>query len=377
MKRIEIATLILTAVILSTCTLEAGAQSSQTSFQTIAFFGTIGYSSNSSFVYRGTNIGTNILLQGYYDYIPNTYEIFQDLGINMLIVNFGTEGGSPFNINLTPNWAQNFDSLLTKANSYGIKIVMQELGNPNNNLAFFGIQDTLPLATAKAMVDKLAGNNALNHNFLTDPRIAFWIIDNEPNLGNATLRQWLCDMGDYFLSYRANVACVGGYVGLYNNEADTIPLFAGHQNFIVIHHYPEQIAQNAQDTGQSVYDASYYYFLNRYEGGRYINCVKAAIDARGNIPVSNIILGEAGLGHEPNFSDNGVTYHFTEATRGEHYRAMFQACKDGGIGGVAPYLLFDAYYPSNGFTDNWGAVAANGTYYPALTNQYKAFYRGG
>ena len=38
--------------------------------------------------------------------------------------------------------------------------------------------------TVKSMIDKLAGNNALGHNFITDPRIIAWAVGNEVSLAH-------------------------------------------------------------------------------------------------------------------------------------------------------------------------------------------------
>jgi hypothetical protein len=336
--------------------------------QSISLLGTISHPPAHTFIYQGANVLKNNILPGYTSTAPNFFSITQDLGINAILLVHGTEGGTPFSISANQNWAQNFDNFLATCSSHGVKVVIQRLGTPSYPDLEFGINYDMDINVAKSMVDKLAGNNALNHNFLTDPRIAFWTIANEPTLSdtNPAIFNWLCTMGDYFLSKGANVACVGGYFADSGNNAYWIQRFAGHQNFINTHHYNMGIVQTAQNNGQSVYTATYNIFNEQ---------LTSELAVRGNIPLSNIILGEAGVGHEPNFVEMGNIYHLTEETRGEYYRALFQVCKDKGIGGVFPYLLFDAYYPDSGEIEPWGAITWDGsTYFTNITEQYKAFY---
>jgi len=324
--------------------------------------GTIAYP--STFVYRGTNLGYPVLLPGYENYAPNAFQILQDLGINTISVNCGTEGDLLWNIRITPNWAQNLDSFLSLCDGYGIKVVFKTLGEAKYT-TYFGIVPGENISLAKNDIDKLAGNNVLGKNFITDPRIAFWIIDNEPDFDNATLIAWEQEMGSYLMQKGANVAVCGSVRASHEDDSTWIPLVRDYSNFIVIHHYHLQIVQKAQNEGKDIFNTMYPIFKENIE---------VALSVRGDIPLSNIIFGEFGLLHG-DVEFQGYRYNFSEETRGEYYRAVFQACKDTGIGGVFPFYLFDTLILAEGVVETYGAVALNGAYYyQNVTDQYKAFY---
>ena len=124
----------------------------------------------------------------------------------------------------------------------------------------FGIPDgrggvgIISIDTAKSYIDKLAGNNALGHNFITDPRIIAWSIGNEVTVGTkysngavtTNSEYWyLIQLHDYIRSKGgktiANSPILDATAYNGNNwwldTIDTVPLFEGHADYFEIHSY--------------------------------------------------------------------------------------------------------------------------------------------
>ena len=169
---------------------------------------------NSPFSGKGASVSLNSLFycptcSKPWSYEPNGWQALITLGVNLIRVNGeGTEGDvGHFNINDYPNeWAQNFNNFLSQANSHGIKVSFADLGDHWGIL--FGIVAPDPadgitgttISAAMAMVDKLAGNNPLGHNFITDQRVMGWSVANEVNLANNVTYNWCIQILDYIRS---------------------------------------------------------------------------------------------------------------------------------------------------------------------------------
>ena len=222
------------------------------------------------FTVKATHVNLCNIMPGYPSYIPNWRNLLQGLGVNTLRIEDGGEGRLGYNINLDPNWAQNLMKVLDTINpdrtaTTGYKIYWQCLGAPWESE--FGINDIyrspndgandgsggvglMSINKVKSMIDKLAGNNALGHNFITDPRIIAWAVGNECFIGTSNgyggvntniVYSWLIQIQDYIRSKGAQVIADAPYVDNWDmNFALTAPLFYGHVNYMETHEYRVQ-----------------------------------------------------------------------------------------------------------------------------------------
>lgn len=275
--------------------------------------------------------------------------MLKDLGIDT-IRTFGA-GYAEFIMDLNPDWATDLNNFLTLCKNNGIKATFHQMGDwrpgtPISNQWAFGIKPADGIAGAKAKIDKLAGNNALGINFLTDPTVPFWIISNECwDFDQAVYRDWHLAIADYMRSKGAKVTL--GSPSVYHGvmtPSIVLPMYRDHVDYIIFHWY---------DAG------SYDYIYT--ELTRVINTYKAEL---GPVPVNNLLIGEIGCQR----TWSGVT----EDIRGQSYKAYFKATLDAGMGGLFPFILYDVY----GTTETWGAIAVDGTYFTKVTDQYKAAYSG-
>lgn len=345
-------------------------------YSTVTSSGTISYSTSSPFVSRGTNVDLNTLTPGLRKYQPNGWAILQDLGVNVIDIRGGGEGDYyiRWNINNYPNeWAANFNNFLSQADSHGIKVTFSLLGTDWDTM--FGIQCPEPyrgiagttVLQAKSMVDKLAGNNSLNHNFLTDPRVMAWSPANEVDIGNSVTRNWVLQILDYmkskgatvYVSCPINTSFSSTWLESISFQA-TEPILRGHVDFLCFHIYEVHIAYQAQENGQDVYNVMYNHFK--------ANLQQYMINGRGATPVDKLVLGEFGLwvGY---YDSMGVSANFTEQTRGAYYHAIYQACADLGIKHIFNYYCFADNNP------RYEIVDKGGVYFIQCTSILQQYYK--
>jgi len=322
---------------------------------------TISYSPD--FVSRGSTFSIKVFFPGYVDYKPRAFDILQDLGINTIRV-YGA-GFEEFSVD-KPDWAEKLKAFLDLAGNNGIKVVFHQLGpwNDTDNDAWaFGIRPQDGIEAAKAKIDALAGKNTLGYNFLTDSRTPFWILLNEPFLDyvanggtGVKIEDWVRAIGTYIHS-KGGKATIG-YGSIHHGDAapsNWIPLIRDWADYVIFHWYAGGDAVQAQNNGQSVFDAVYNSYSNAIDG--YLK------EMTGYFGAARLMIGECGI---ERYDRSGAT----EETRGEFYRAMFQAVKDKGLGATFPFILFDIY----NLSETWGAIATDGTYFTNVTNQYKMYY---
>jgi len=270
-------------------------------------------------------------------------------------------------------WAQNLDAFLSEADSHGIKIYFAVLGSSYGHM--FGIVspgDTsgpyppTPIDEAKAMIDQLAGDNLLGHDFITDPRVMGWRTSNELNISDPEVLEWNLELCDYIRSKggKAWVSSPSTYVGGSYFEglkfSETEPLLRGHVDFLEIHLY-------------ETYDFAKY--CNRdYE--KFYNWMKDRIqnfmlDGRGDFGIDKLILGEFGI-----YRGDGPDGNFSDEDRQTYYQAVLDACRDMGLKNVAFHDFFSQKYPDGTYElPNWGIVDVDGTYYPYVADVIKEKYR--
>jgi len=322
---------------------------------------TLDGSVSPGFTFRGTTLTIKAFFPGYADYKPNVFEVLKDLGIDTIRV-YGA-GFEEFNMLSNPDgWATELKAFLDLLGNNGVKVVFHEMADwrylnsdthpharrTTRNPWPFGIALYDGIASSKAKIDALAGVNSIGYNFLTDPRIPFWILLNEPFLDTSTdsgvnVLDWVKQIADYMRSKGAKVTVGHPSIqhGVYTPSL-VLPLYRDRIDYVIFHWY----------------DAGTYSYI--YSGlTSLINTYKPEL---GSIPVQNLMIGE--IGFERSWS--GVT----EQIMGDTYKAYFQASLDAGLGAIFPYVLYDL----KNSAETWGAIDSDGNYITAITDQYKAYY---
>ena len=252
------------------------------------------------------------------------------LGVNTLRLQAGGEGDLRFNMIQHPTtWANSLETLLTSVDAAGFRCYFYTLGDEWGGE--FGITDQgsnyMPLATAKTYIDKLAGQNSLNHNFITDPRIAVWSVCNEVDFGNPASPnanyQWAIQMADYIRSKGGQVTIpyprINGGWDQYFQQVE--PMLRGHVDYLETHNY-------------GLWQLGFQYSLgnNQYNWAGWETYLKGALSNivtyRGSFDMDHLIIGEFGLWRGSG-SDGGLTaYTFTDQNRVDYYTHYFKVIKE-------------------------------------------------
>lgn len=342
---------------------------------TIPAIGVIQY---SAFYIRGAGVAMNVFEPSARNYQPSAWQILEDLGINVIRVWGGIEGDiNHLNIRNYPDeWTQNLDAFLTEADSHGIKVMFHNLGMSWGTL--FGIVspgDTAgpapptPIDEAKAMIDQMAGDNPLGHDFITDPRVVGWRTSNEVNISDAAILSWNLELCDYirslggkaWLSSPSTFPSGNYFNGL--SFQQTEPLLRGHVDYLEVHLY-------------EVWDFDIYYsrdYTKMYNHMK--NLIQNfMLDGRGAFSVDQLILGEFGIWIGTG-NEYGTPETFSDEDRQTYYQAYLDACRDMGLKNVALHDFFSQIYPDGTYeTPNWGIVDVDGSYYPYVADVVKDAY---
>jgi chitodextrinase len=318
--------------------------------------------SNSSFVLRGASVSANCLVSSSDSYYPNGWQLLKDAGVNWIRVSGGTEGDvNHFNVLNYPNeWATNLENFLEQANSYGIKVSFCAMGSPYDTL--FGIRypgcvgndafgavsySYTPVEQAKAIIDQLAGNNSLHHNFISDPRVLGWVTSNEVYIGPETnsnpdydgpfILQWNLQLLDYIHSkggkaWMASPTTIRGTSEGYD-FANVLPLIGSHVDYLEAHYYEEVALINDFRKTDGTYDwvafESYYKNLLQTE----------MISSRGAFSLDKVLLGEFGMWVGQG-NDFGLNASFSSADRKNYYQAVLDAAKAVGLRNICQFDFF-------------------------------------
>jgi hypothetical protein len=339
--------------------------------------GVIQYASIYGFQLRGAGVAINCFHPQARNYQPNAWSIIKDLGINVIRVWGGVEGDIwHLNIKEQSNeWAQNLDAFLTEADSNGVKVIFHQMGDDWGTL--FGITPPpqgggpyppVSIDEAKAMIDKLAGNNVLGHDFINDPRILGWRPSNERDITDPYVLQWSLEICDYIRSKGAKawLASPRGQGGWWIGEDFhvTEPILREHVDYLERHLYEIWDFNNLGKT----YNDFYNYYTSVLQDHM--------INGRGIFPVENLILGEFGIWRGYG-EDCGYSGSFTDEERQTYYRAILDACKNVGIKNILFHDLFaQKIGPSwtEYETPNYGIVDVDGSYFPLVSNVIKSAY---
>jgi hypothetical protein len=279
---------------------------------------------------------------------PDTgWDLLKDLGVNLIVVSEGREGDI---LHVRPNidtyWAENLNAFLTKAASLGMKVAFHEMGGTYGQE--FGIvapmsdwQNVTPytsVSDALVILAKMAGQNDLHHNFLADPRIAYWQPINEADV--SVWHDWIYSVCSAIEAYGGKcTVCVAtsAMPSYYQSFPDTISYLGNVVNYLQAHDYGQAAAEtiSAQGlTGQAAYNATYKYFLSHFQ----VMC-----NTRGTFATMNIFDSEVAVGCGTNIQDvAGNIINISDDQQSQFIKALFDACKTLDLGGIVWWHPIDA-----------------------------------
>ncbi|MFH1228794.1 MAG: hypothetical protein V1678_00015 [Candidatus Aenigmatarchaeota archaeon] len=327
----------------------------------------------NTFTIRGTSMTIEVLTPTARNYYHNAWQLLKEVDANAIRVSGGIEGDvAHLNMINYPNeWAQNLDYFLSTAAQNGFKVYFSSLGTAYGTL--FGIVspgDTAigPFAStsitqAKTMIGKLAGNNSLNHNFITDPRVLGWVTSNEDDIFNSTVLNWNLELCDYIRSLGGK-AWLGQpvYNGVFDDWAIIEPILRGHMDMMDVH---------IGAAGAFYNDPTYTAFYNLYYNALYNHVIRN----RGNFTLDQIILSEFGIWRGIGAGNGLDNITFTDLDRQTYYKSVFDSAKNTNIKNIM-FLSFFSRINSDGsyLTPNYGVVDTDGTFFPYLHDIIQSAY---
>jgi len=333
---------------------------------TIPISGVVRY---NTFQIRGADVHWNAFHPSARNYIPNAWNIVEDLNLNLLRI-FGGVEGDVYGLYPPRNpdtWAQVLDDFLTQADAHGCKVVFFEMGGGWQTL--FGLEPNItPLSECFDFIDQLAGDNNLGHNFLTDPRILGWSVANEVDLTDPSMYNWCIQVADYIRSKggKAWLASPRGAGGWFYGEDFhvTEPILRGHADYLERHYYAHQLVK---DNPSDPYSAVYSFYRQVLQ--------THMIDGRGSFSMDQLILGEFGI-WRGTATGEGVTNTYSDWERREYYRAVFDAARDVGIKNIIFHDLFAQINPKTNsyLSPMYSVVDTDGTYFPLVADVIKEAY---
>jgi hypothetical protein len=357
---------------------------------TLSASGIMEYSSLNVFYIHGADTGVNIFNPNALNYHANAGTLLKDsLGMNVVRLQMGSEGDI-WRINMVNNaandaWADHLESLLATIDSMGLKCYFYTLGCPWGGE--LGIKDPIygqtpmEINLAKTYIDKLAGDNKLNHNFITDPRILVWSVGNEATIATAasttsiTLNSngnWIIQMCDYIRSKGGKTVVPSPYVDTRAIDGNSInkdfrwsePLLRGHVDYLEAHIYGVWELVNHHSLGNQQYDWSGW--KTEMQG----ILQNSMINTRGTFSIDQLILGEWGMWRGTG-SDAGLNnWYFSDANRRDFYTYYFQAIESVGLRNTCFHYSVEEEDGNGGFATgmNWGAIDFNGQAYPYVVD---------
>lgn len=298
-----------------------------------------------TFSTRGTNIADDFMtpeMNGYQNpnFRADAYTYIKDLNMNMIRVVGATDITAGLSPNYFVNWADILENLLATADQNGCKVLWGVIGNsyPGTETDVFGvIPSVTPIPEAKAVIDKLAGANSRNHNFITDPRVWGWSVSNEDDLTNPADLDWNIQVMDYIRSKggKAWAAAPWDSVRGYWTAPYYEQVLGSHSDMIELHYYGEwsYIREcNGHDpniTDKIKQDTLYNAIMQDFQ------------DIFGSMPKERLYLGEYGcwLGYgTAEGLDEGIT--FTNQDRINVFAATLKAANDFGLQKLCQLGLF-------------------------------------
>jgi len=335
---------------------------------------------SSKFI-KYANIPSNQLIAGtpsYRSYPTPDYVwiMLEDLGITLIQVNGGPEGNvlhiqanenHPYGCPYDPDWAENLDSFLGKADSYGIKVVFHEMGCKwGTILGIIAPMDSeerveryTSVSESLRIIDKLGGNNTLHKNFIADPRIAWWSPINEARIDGSDysdVRDWTVQVLQRIRSYGGKTSvCVNNYVYgdvRVHDYSQTFPLVISiigqYVDYLQAHVYCEDLWVAASN------NPNYDMYTNAFN--EFSSAFQSMIDGRGSFSVDKLMLTEFGCGYNTCDTFRGPI-STTAHQQAMYIEACFDAAKKYGIEIICYHEPFLSWtYRSFGFIEPDGTI---------------------
>jgi len=326
-------------------------------------------------IIKNANVQSNQLIDdtfAYYTFPEPDYawKTLKDLGITLLQVEGGPEGNvlhiqlnenHPYGYPYDPDWAQNLDSFLSKADSYGIKVVFLPMGcNWGNNLGIVPPMQSearydryTNVTEALRLIDKLGGNNSLHKNFLNDSRVPYWIPIDEARIDGpeySDVKDWTIQTLQRIRSYGGKTSvCVNDLVygdSHYHNYTQTYPyvisVIGPYVDYLQAHIFCDDLWVAASN------NPNYDMYTNAYN--EFSNNFKAMAKARGSFGLDKLQV-TIGCGYTT-WEDFRGTITTTSHQQAMYFKACFDAAKENGIEIIcyhAPFLSLS--YRSLGFIE--------------------------
>lgn len=326
-------------------------------------------------MFKGANIPANLLVPGARAYLPDdlAWKMAQDINLNVLHLAPGIEGDvAGINMNSHPDtWAQKLMNFLNKAESYGLKVILHEMGNPwdaglgitppmfnYQRIENFGaVAKTIP--EALAMIDKIGGDNNLGHNFFTDPRIPYWQPINEARLDYQDVADWTAALCDAIRGYGGKVSCcVNDGIHRYAESFPYIMPFAeAHFDYLQAHEYGYYGAEaliRSEGAAAQVYQPLYDTFHEK---------LGTMARDRGSYPIEKVLWTEWGFWNGT-MQGPGMSSPLTvtEQQQADYVRAAFDAMRDIGLKNSIYHHLFNTYdFYADRYRERWGVADYDGT----------------
>jgi hypothetical protein len=233
------------------------------------------------------------------------------------------------------------EAFLTKADSYGMKIMFNVMGNKYGTLlgvvapmaAYKMITPYSSIENALVVVDKLGGNNAVNKNFIADPRIAGWAPINEARIDLEDVREWTIAVSERIKSYGGKVSMCVGWGDAYNSPVPSrlyyawsiskiVPIISDYVDYLQAHVYCEDVIVRADSNpAYDMYTEACESFSIAFE---------YMVNGRGDFGLDKLMVTETGCGSGTWTSHMG-TQTITEHQQAEYIRALFDTAKKYGI----------------------------------------------
>jgi len=223
-----------------------------------------------------------------------------------------------------------------------------------------------PIDEAKAMIDQLAGDNSLGHNFIKDPRVVGWRTSNELNINDSEIYDWNIELCDYIRSKGGTVWISSPTAGGGSDNYDfhlTEPMLRGHVDYLEAHYYEvrDYVLYCNKD-----YTTFYNWYKNVLQN--------KMVSGRGSFDLDHVILGEFGIWSGYG-SDLGIEATFTDEERRDYYQAVLDAARDAGIKNVMLHDFFAQKYADGTYeTPNYGVVDVDGSHYPYVADVINEVY---
>ena len=308
----------------------------------------------SAFTIRGADVTLDVFFSGNQNYNANAWTILRGLGVNLIRCLPGNAGDvANFNIDDDASWAENLEAFLATADSYGMKVMFYEMGSKYGpelllGIVPYGYTGAVSIPTAQAMIDKLAGDNSLSHDFVTDSRVFAWSSSNEQDLTDASALAWNLAVCDYIRGKGGKALIAAPTLSGMADIDDAVTAGAalnGHVDYLEFHNYGE-------------YEYYTYFNRNTQSYGGWSTLYDYMIDSYANMTASpffdadHVFHGEFGCWLGVGSNEGLVNVNFTDQDRINLYTDVLHAAEDAGIKNICFHVCFSQV----GEAPNYGVI---------------------